>query len=330
MKMKMKFIPILILLTGFISCKSDIKDKGESTSSIKILKITSEHKFCSYSSGQSIEKIYSFNSESSVNKEAQLILKNSGLPSNFKILSADVPNAAALIYSVDDGPFERYILYNPEFMKNVTDKSNNKWAQISILAHEIGHHLAGHTLVSESRKIMELEADKYSGFILRTLGSTSDDAIAAMETIGSNLDSETHPKKSTRIAAILTGWNEAEAMKTKNKKEVEIKNTPIKQEEDFYIINISAIKEKKDAITEKNKLIAKGYKAGYLWIPDYPTSLSSNEYYSVYIGPFNSQYECEVAVENYRISFPESYGLRISENKPRLRIEGIDKVKKHK
>ena len=97
-------------------------------------------------------------------------------------------------------------------------------------------------------------------------------------------------------------------------------NTP------FYIINTSATKDENQAKIKVESLISNGYKADYLWIPDYK-SLSGAEYYSVYIGPFYSQYECEKFVGFYRGIDPKAYGLLVSHENKRVKITGIGNVK---
>ena len=96
-------------------------------------------------------------------------------------------------------------------------------------------------------------------------------------------------------------------------------------EEDFYIINVSAIKDAVSARKKVDELRSMGYESDYLWIPDY-NSLSGAEYYSVYIGPFFSQYECEEATEAYRQRHPDAYGLLVSQDNVRVRINGIGKI----
>ncbi|MCP9809300.1 hypothetical protein KBY58_07625 [Cyanobium sp. HWJ4-Hawea] len=133
------------------------------------------------------------------------ILKFSGLASNFKIYSSSIDNAIATI--IDN---ERYILYDPKLLSYTDSKSGSYWSSMSILAHEIGHHLSGHTITSKgSNPKDELEADKYSGFVLYKLGATLEDATNAIRTLGSETGSTTHPPKSERIKAIAQGWNEA-------------------------------------------------------------------------------------------------------------------------
>ena len=98
------------------------------------------------------------------------------------------------------------------------------------------------------------------------------------------------------------------------------------QDGSFYIINVSAVKTEADARKKVLALQQSGYDAGYLWIPDY-ASLSGALYYSVYIGPFTTQYDCEVATESYRKKHPEAYGLLVSQENKRVQISGIGKVK---
>ncbi|HEX8562616.1 MAG TPA: hypothetical protein VF676_06525 [Flavobacterium sp.] len=161
------------------------------------------------------------------------ILAVIGLKPNFELRAADVPNAAAVIIAD-----RRYILYNPQFIAGINAASGNDWAGISILAHEIGHHLNGHTLQKGgSRPDLELEADEFSGFVLNKLGAGISDAQAAMSVAASQKSSHTHPAKSDRLAAIARGWNNATGNRsqladgpkksdTKIKKPVVVKSQP--------------------------------------------------------------------------------------------------------
>jgi len=95
-------------------------------------------------------------------------------------------------------------------MDRINSATGNKWAAISILAHEIGHHLNGHTLDKVgSRPQTELEADEFSGFVLRKMGATLEEAQSAMALIASMKGSHTHPAKNDRLAYIATGWKSA-------------------------------------------------------------------------------------------------------------------------
>jgi len=121
----------------------------------------------------------------------------------------------------------------------------------------------------------------------------------------------------------LSQKDEEIAPKSKAKESPYKSSSP--SEEDFYIINVSAIKDAVSARKKVKELRSMGYESDYLWIPNY-NSLSGAEYYSVYIGPFFSQYECEEATEAYRQLHPEAYGLLVSQENVRVRINGIGKI----
>jgi hypothetical protein len=135
------------------------------------------------------------------------IMTAMGLESNFKIKEAHVPNVEARIRHHD-----RYILYNPEFVKQVNEVTKNKWASIFILAHEVGHHLEGHTLLDiDSRPSIELEADEFAGFVLHKMGATLEQSQLAMYYIATSDASKTHPARADRLAAIEKGWDREDA-----------------------------------------------------------------------------------------------------------------------
>jgi hypothetical protein len=131
-----------------------------------------------------------------------------GLQPRFELRATDqVDNAAAVVYNG-----KRYLLYNPEFLAAVNRAGHTDWAGISILAHEMGHHLNGHTLRGGgSQPQDELEADEFSGFVLRRLGASLAQAQAAMATVSPEEGSTTHPGLAPRLAAISRGWHRATA-----------------------------------------------------------------------------------------------------------------------
>jgi len=131
-----------------------------------------------------------------------------GLQPRFELrATTQVDNAAAVVYGG-----RRYLLYNPRFLAAVNRAGHTDWAGISILAHEMGHHLNGHTLrAGGSQPEDELEADEFSGFVLRRLGASLAQAQAAMATVSPEAGSATHPGRAPRLAAISRGWGRATA-----------------------------------------------------------------------------------------------------------------------
>lgn len=143
-----------------------------------------------------------FSEEASASAVVRDILDEAGLVANFLVRAANVPNAQA---SVRMG--SRYVEYHPTFINNLRSGTGTNWAVYSVMAHEIGHHLQGHTLQpGGSRPAIELEADEYSGFILAKLGATERQALLAMRTFGSDSSSGTHPTTAERLSAIARGW----------------------------------------------------------------------------------------------------------------------------
>lgn len=124
----------------------------------------------------------------------------------FDVKGADISTGAAAVIRNN----KRYILYNPYFITKVAESTGSSWAEVSVLAHEIGHHVNWHTLKKDgSRPNKELEADHFAGYILQRMGASIDDAVNAMEKLADDQASDTHPAKYSRVTAIASGWREA-------------------------------------------------------------------------------------------------------------------------
>jgi hypothetical protein len=155
------------------------------------------------------------------------IISYAGLPLNFQIFSGDINNAIA--FNLND---KRYIIYDKNLLNNVDSSTYSYWSSISILAHEIGHHLSGHTLNNNEidKHEKELQADKFSGFILYKMGASQQQSTNAMELLGGDIDTESHPNKRKRIQSILEGWNEARTQRYQGA----IPPPPNDNPDDFY------------------------------------------------------------------------------------------------
>jgi uncharacterized membrane protein YgcG len=104
----------------------------------------------------------------------------------------------------------RWIIYDNTFLEDIDSYAATKWASISILAHEMGHHYYNHTVSGTgSTPPKEIEADALSGYVMQKMGATLNESVAAISTIASDKASATHPAKKDRIAAITRGWNSA-------------------------------------------------------------------------------------------------------------------------
>lgn len=154
----------------------------------------------------------SFRSNQHAEEVVDKILRQVGLMRNFVVV--ECPNTENCFATVVDG--QRYIVYDGAFMKRVENMTHTDWGAISIVAHEIGHHLQGHTIDGRgSRPQKELEADRFSGFVMQRLGATLDEAVVAIKTFGDEKPTYSHPAKTVRVEAIRQGWLDAANINSK-------------------------------------------------------------------------------------------------------------------
>jgi len=106
----------------------------------------------------------------------------------------------------------RYIIYDNSFLEDIDAYSSTRWASISILAHEMGHHYYNHVISGQgSTPPREIEADAFSGYVMQKMGANLNESLAAMNAIATDQASSSHPAKRDRLAAITRGWNTAKA-----------------------------------------------------------------------------------------------------------------------
>ncbi|MEZ4982432.1 MAG: hypothetical protein R2769_12785 [Saprospiraceae bacterium] len=163
---------LLIAMTAF----GQLKDQKRVIHSCSYGEDNIGAELCSYFQSQG------FSSNTDAEESIRKILEPIGLKPNFVLVPCpNIQNALAV--NLDDGV--RYIVYDPIFMEGIQKNAKTNWTSISILAHEVGHHLNGHTLTvgnNAQTRGEELEADEFSGFILAKIGSSLEQAQAAMVT----------------------------------------------------------------------------------------------------------------------------------------------------
>jgi hypothetical protein len=125
---------------------------------------------------------------------------------NFQLKEQNgIQNAYATIISG-----QRWIVYDNLFLEDIDAYAKTKWASISIMAHELGHHYYNHVVSGKGSTVpTEIEADAFSGYVMQKQGATLEQALAAMSAIGTNKETATHPAKADRLKAITRGWNAA-------------------------------------------------------------------------------------------------------------------------
>jgi len=215
----------LILLLLFIPLASFGQDYGNDSDALKLCTAFQTN---------------SFISDSKADNALDRILSVIGASKRFVLQPCDnINNAVATSYKGI-----RYILYDKDFMDSLD--SGDNWNSLFILAHEVGHHINGHSLdlllyateavepeTLANKRNQELEADEFAGFILGKLGATLKQTSSSINLISSEKDDtyDTHPSKSKRLASIKTGFNKALG---KEKVVYQTTNTAQIGEEYFY------------------------------------------------------------------------------------------------
>lgn len=107
----------------------------------------------------------------------------------------------------ETGRWTPAIVYDPTFMDWID--TQGKWAAISVMAHEVGHHV-NHDLSwygqFEHPWTKELQADFISGYALALLGVPLEEAVRAELALFTATASVTHPDSLRRLDAIEQGW----------------------------------------------------------------------------------------------------------------------------
>jgi tetratricopeptide (TPR) repeat protein len=161
----------------------------------------------------------SFSSDKQAEDALDLILNTIGASKNFILSSCDnIDNAVAVSLKG-----VRYILYDRDFMKTVNSYTND-WANIFILAHEVGHHINGHSrdillyvnsdiesIELSQKREQELEADQFAAFVVSNLGAQYSDIEKIINLISSDKNDfySTHPNREKRLAAIKLGFEKS-------------------------------------------------------------------------------------------------------------------------
>jgi len=198
-----KFLIILFILIGPINAQS-YDDASEAS------------KLCLLAQGNFGDN---FTNDTDADISLEKILSVIGASKRFILQPcSDINNAVATSYKG-----LRYILYDKSFMSTIANNST-AWSQLFILAHEVGHHINGHSIdillaaadvvepkTLATKRQQELESDGFAGFILGKLGANLEQTSEAINLLASNKDDtySSHPTKAKRLNAIKIGFNKA-------------------------------------------------------------------------------------------------------------------------
>jgi hypothetical protein len=142
------------------------------------------------------------------------LLTNANVGFNFKILHMKVNDAMA----TTDNFGNRYIIYDAQTLRSLAAQTPyNTKALFSILAHEIGHHVANHkggyTNDTNRNYKRELEADHYAGMLLYFSNIPLEVATSLYNTINYTT-SNNHPHPANRIQEVSSGFRNGGNLQT--------------------------------------------------------------------------------------------------------------------
>ena len=222
--MRITILSALFVLASLnLTAQADYGNKGEA---IQLCKAIQGSQFSNYREA---------------NSAIEDILSVIGAKNRFVVQPCDNINNAAAVTMQGI----RYIFYDPNFLNSIS--SGRYSSNLFILAHEVGHHINGHSqdivmLLSDyaptsntlsEERIEELEADEFAGFIVGKLGHSLSSMQNTLRGVADNGDDtySTHPNLSKRLKAVETGYNKArgkEVLKTK------VSSSKQRAEEYFY------------------------------------------------------------------------------------------------
>ncbi len=104
-----------------------------------------------------------------------------------------------------------YILFNSRFLDDLSHNQMKQSPLYAIMSHELGHHFFSHTLKEGEGYNDEIDADYFSGSILKRLGVSAtmlDDVLTFFDGFKYE-ENTTHPTIQKRKEAVRKGWNNA-------------------------------------------------------------------------------------------------------------------------
>lgn len=166
------------------------------------------------------------NSDPEIVSFVDRLLRADMLNNTYEIIPCyEIPNFEAELFHNT-----RRIYYNPRIIgkdlkrlsfskKNITVTTQDNWSLLTILAHEIGHHINDHFSPINSKlspHSKELQADVFAGSLIYKIGGSLEQAILAYNG-ESEKATKTHPGRKDRITAIEKGWRRIDSLYQRNK-----------------------------------------------------------------------------------------------------------------
>lgn len=164
-------------------------------------------KTCALEGTISLAPIKASYAASDVIEKLEQIADIAGFETNFMVYSTKTAGMS-VIASINEANNERIIIYNDAYRQKIAASRNLDWTTIFMIAHEVGHHLAGHTLGNDEskRRQEELSADYFAGFIMAHCYAEKSHVLEAINFLEENPTDGIHPPRIERENKILEGW----------------------------------------------------------------------------------------------------------------------------
>lgn len=142
--------------------------------------------------------------------EIDAVLAALGFARTIPVFEADGADALALLEVDGQGRVNAAILYCAAFLHDL-DKRAGRWAPLSVLAHEVGHHVEARAspLADIHPWARELAADRVSGVALARLGANLAESQTALRLTAQPNGAPSHPNTALRLKAVEAGWRSA-------------------------------------------------------------------------------------------------------------------------
>jgi hypothetical protein len=163
---------------------------------------------CLFDSDHFDESLYVFPPDKQALNMFQEMLAKSGKDLHVVVKAANVPEVAA----AENGN-ERLLLYNQFVLDRFQKEGRQDWRLSMLIAHQIGHHASNHSLTLEPRMRVEieLEADRFGGYLLYQLGATLGNIEGLEEFFQNTHQSAAFPDAHARFKAAIEGWHDGRA-----------------------------------------------------------------------------------------------------------------------
>lgn len=175
---------------------------------LAVAPMTFENKICAFGGSRAMGRVTNLGKPApEAVKMVRWMTDIVGIRQNIKVVAADIERYVKAFATIKNR--QRYIVYNRADFDWKDGRTS--FDDLTTMGHEVGHHVPSHVMTQElSEHEEELEADRFSGFIMSKLGATLEQATKKFWDWPAT---EWHPGGLRRKQAVADGWHHGEKMK---------------------------------------------------------------------------------------------------------------------